>query len=67
MSSGAGRLFRTENGGLFWSVIAEPAALGGTDVRALAFGAPDPNGPSGIGNLDNFLYAGTVGGSIFVT
>ena len=34
---------------------------------ALAYGAPDPNAPGGIGNLDNFLYVGTVGGQIYVT
>ena len=63
----SGRLFRTENQGLFWSVIAEPTSLDSTYVQAPAFGAPDPKGPGGVGNLDNFLYAGTAGGRIFVT
>jgi subtilisin-like proprotein convertase family protein len=73
ISSNAGRIFRTENQGLFWSDIGDPAppsgtpALDGTLAAALAFGAPDPNSPSGVGNLDNFLYAGTVAGHIFVS
>ena len=28
---------------------------------------PTRNGPGGIGNLDNFLYVGTIAGQIFVT
>ncbi len=73
ISSNAGRIFRTENQGLFWSDIGDPAppsgtpALDGSYAGALAFGAPDPNGPDGVGNLDNFIYAGTVDGHIFVT
>jgi subtilisin-like proprotein convertase family protein len=73
ISSAAGRIFRTENQGQFWSDIGDPAppvgtpALDGTYAGALAFGAPDPNGPSGVGNLDNFLYAGTVAGHIFIS
>jgi subtilisin-like proprotein convertase family protein len=63
----SGRFFRTENRGLIWTVIGEPAVLDGTYVQAPAFGAPDPFGPGGIGNLDNLLYAGTVGGRIFVS
>ena len=73
ISSSVGRIFRTENQGLFWSDIGDPApptgtaALDGTYAGALAFGAPDPNSPAGVGNLDNFLYAGTVAGHIFVS
>src|SRR5207302_950950 len=44
-----------------------PGALDDSYAPALTFGAPDPNGPAGIGNLNNFLYAGTVNGNIFVT
>ena len=62
-----GHVFRTENGGQFWSIAADPNNLDGSYAQALAFGAPDPNGPGGIGNLDNLLYAGTVGGHIFVS
>ena len=67
MSSQAGRVFLTENQGLTWSVIGNPTALDGSYVPAPAFGAPDPNSPAGIGNLDNFIYAGTGAGNIFVT
>ena len=65
ISSNAGRIFATNNQGLQWQVIGAPAFLDGTYAPALAFGAPDPNDPTGATN--NFLYAGTVGGNIFVT
>ena len=67
MSSLAGRVFRTENQGKFWSPIGEPAQLDGTNARALAFGAPDPNGPGGVGNQDSYILAGTAAGKVFVT
>lgn len=67
ISSASGRVFATTNQGKFWLSIAEPGALDGTYADALAFGAPDPSAPAGIGNLNNFLYAGTVGGSIFMS
>lgn len=65
ISSGAGRVFRTENTGNFWLVIGDPAQLDGTNAQALAFGAPDP--ATSNGSLDNFIYAGTAGGHIYVT
>ncbi len=34
---------------------------------ALAYGAPDPNAPEGVGNLGNFIYVGTSTGQIYVT
>jgi large repetitive protein len=67
ISSNAGRIFSTINQGKLWLVIGNPGDLDNTYAPALAFGAPDPNGPGGIGNLNNFLYAGTIGGHIFVT
>jgi subtilisin-like proprotein convertase family protein len=67
ISSLAGRVFSTENQGKFWNVIGNPGALDGTNAQALAYGAPDPNGPGGVGNQDSFIYAGTVSGNIFVT
>ena len=69
ISSAAGRVFSTINQGKDWSVIAEPSqgALDGSYVPALTFGAPDPSAPGGIGNLNNFIYAGTVNGNIYVT
>ncbi len=67
MGSAAGRLFRTEDQGTLWTVVGDPSALDGSVVQAPAFGAPDPNRPGGVGNLDDFMYAGTAAGNIFVT
>ncbi len=67
ISSAVGRVFATINQGKTWQSIGEPGSLDGSYASALAFGAPDPNGPAGIGNLNNFLYAGTVDGHIFVS
>src|SRR5262249_31043605 len=67
ISSNAGRIFSTTDAGAHWLVIGNPTDLDSTYAPALTFGAPDPNRPAGIGNLNNFLYAGTVGGKIFVT
>jgi subtilisin-like proprotein convertase family protein len=30
-------------------------------ISAIAYGAPDPNASGGVGNLNNFIYAGTSG------
>ncbi len=72
--SADGRVFRTENQGVFWSVIGDPNVFNDPTTlgayfryNALAFGAPDPNGPGGVGNLDNFIYVGTQGGAVYVT
>lgn len=67
ISSTAGRIFGTENQGKKWVVIGDPTALDGTYAPALAYGAPDPQGPGGPDTTNFFLYAGTVGGRIFVT
>ncbi len=72
ISSLVGRVFSTENQGSIWSVIANPTDLDGTAttstyVPVLTYGAPDPNGPGGVGNLDNYLLAGTDGGHVYVT
>jgi subtilisin-like proprotein convertase family protein len=67
ISSDAGRIFLTTNQGRFWLSIGEPGFLDGSYAPALTFGAPDPGAPGGIGNLDNFIYAGTVNGHIFMT
>lgn len=67
ISSDAGRVFSTIDQGRSWLVIANPGDLDSTYAPALTYGAPDPNGPAGIGNLNNFIYAGTVGGNIFVS
>jgi hypothetical protein len=67
IGSAAGRVFSTINEGASWLVIAQPGDLDGTYTPALTFGAPDPTAPGGIGNLNNFIYAGTIGGNIYVT
>jgi subtilisin-like proprotein convertase family protein len=59
-----GRFFRTTNQGVNWFVVAEPGQLDGTLVQAPAFGSPDPALP---GEFNNFLYAGTAGGRIFMS
>ena len=66
-NNGVGRVFSTENGGETWQVIGQPTALDNSYAPALAYGAPDPSAPAGIGNLDNFVYAGTTAGHIFMT
>jgi subtilisin-like proprotein convertase family protein len=65
ISSDAGRIFGTSDQGRTWLVIGDPTALDGRVAKAFAFGAPDPNDPSGA--LNDFLYVGTQGGHIFVT
>jgi subtilisin-like proprotein convertase family protein len=67
ISSNAGRIFGTTNQGVQWQVIGNPGDLDGTYAPAVTYGAPDPAAPGGIGNLGNFIYAGTIGGRIFVT
>lgn len=73
-NGGVGRLFRTTNQGVSWDIIGQPgtpaapgqsgAFLDGTYAQAVAYGAPDPLAP---GLVNNFIYAGTNGGRIFVT
>jgi len=69
ISSSAGRIFSTSNGGVTWFDVGEPAAFNtpGSFSVALAYGAPDPNAPEGLGNLGNFIYVGTAKGQIYVT
>jgi len=67
LGSGEGRLFGTENQGRIWNVLAEPSIFDGTTIPALAYGAPDPNGPGVPGALNNYLIVGTGGGHIYVT
>ncbi len=69
MGSNAGRLFSTVDQGRNWFISAEPTDLDSTYVQAVAYGAPviprsnplDP--PAG---LNDYLYAGTAGGRIYV-
>ena len=69
ISSSVGRIFATSNSGVTWFDIGDPAVFGspGSFSVALAYGAPDPNAPEGLGNLGNFIYVGTATGQIYVT
>jgi subtilisin-like proprotein convertase family protein len=72
ISSNTGNIFSTTNGGKTWFDIGTPASFGlsganGLASLALAYGAPDPNAPQGIGNLGNFIYVGTSTGDIYET
>ena len=69
ISSSTGRIFSTTNQGVTWFEIGDPEVFNspsGFSV-ALAYGAPDPNAPAGIGNLGNFMYVGTQNGEVFIT
>lgn len=67
ISSQAGRLYRSagplDGYGILWTPIAEPAVLDQTAAQALAFGSPAAT----VFNLNDFIYAGTNGGRVFVT
>ena len=69
VSSTTGNIFETTNQGETWFDIGKPATFGspGSTSFALAFGAPDPSAPSGVGNLGNFVYVGTGTGQIYVS
>ncbi len=69
ISSAVGRIFTTTNSGVTWFDVGDPAVFGspGSFSVALAYGAPDPNAPEGLGNLGNFIYVGTQTGQIYVT
>src|SRR5260370_3524812 len=60
----SGRVFRTQDEGKDWFVVGNPGDLDGTYAPAVAFGAPHT---ADQGNLDNFIYAGTLAGNIWVT
>jgi subtilisin-like proprotein convertase family protein len=68
ISSAAGRVFRSTDGGLTWFVIAEPGQVGGAAApsRALAFGAPRTTGGA-PGARNDFIYVGNLAGDVFVT
>jgi subtilisin-like proprotein convertase family protein len=70
MSSRAGRIYRVSNarlssgvGGIVWQNIGDPTSLDGSYAPAVAFGAF----ALGATNLDDFIYAGTLNGNVFVT
>ena len=62
----AGNIYRTEDQGNNWFLIGNSAVFGGSYSPTLAFGAPDTSIPNN-GSLDNFIYAGTSSGQIYVT
>jgi subtilisin-like proprotein convertase family protein len=61
---GSDQIFRTTDQGLNWFPIAAPGDYDGQYADALTYGAPQPGQ---LNNLDNFIYAGTVAGHIYVT
>jgi len=69
ISSAVGRIFATQNNGVTWFDVGDPGVFGSPSSfsLALAYGAPDPSAPNGIGNLGNFIYVGTQTGQIYVT
>ncbi|MDG3008110.1 Ig-like domain-containing protein [Paludisphaera mucosa] len=69
ISSSTGRIFSTTNQGGTWFEIGAPTVFGSPTgySQALAYGAPDPAAPGGIGNLGNFMYVGTNTGRVFLT
>jgi subtilisin-like proprotein convertase family protein len=69
ISSSTGNIFSTTNDGVTWFDIGQPSIFGppGGASIAMAYGAPDPNAPEGIGNLGNFIYVGTANGDIWAT
>ena len=72
ISSSTGNIFSTSNDGVTWFEIGQPNIFGlsgapNNSSTALAYGAPDPSAPEGIGNLGNFLYVGTSSGQIYIS
>jgi large repetitive protein len=69
ISSAVGRIFATTNEGVTWFDVGDPPVFNspGTFSVALAYGAPDPSAPGGVGDLGNFIYVGTAKGQIYVT
>ncbi len=58
IGSALGRLYETTNKGVQWNPIGQPTDFDGTQLSALAYGAPDT---IGTGNQNDFIYVGTVG------
>jgi subtilisin-like proprotein convertase family protein len=69
ISSSTGNVFTTSNGGVTWFDVGTPSAVGspGNYSVAMAYGAPDPSAPEGVGNLGNFIYVGTSSGQIYIS
>jgi subtilisin-like proprotein convertase family protein len=56
-----GNLYETTNTGAQWFQIGNSGNFDGTQLSALAYGAPDPSAPQSPGSLDKLVYVGTVG------
>ncbi len=67
ISSSTGNVFLTETAGSVWTQLGDNTTFGGSRSLAMAFGAPDPTAPAGVGNFDNFLYVGTDAGKIYMS
>ena len=79
ISSASGTLFQSVTKGVQFSPIGTAADFNAAAdpsagyASAIAYGAPDPAAQGGVGNLNNFIYVGTVGlpgltpGGIFVS
>ncbi len=62
IGSNLGDVFETTNKGTQWLLIGSGSTtFDGTYAQALAYGAPDPGAPNGVGSLNNFIYVGTIG------
>ncbi len=71
ISSTDGVLYETVTKGVTFLQVGQAGDFGQAGqagyASALAYGAPDPAAPVGVGNLNNFLYVGTIGGTIAVS
>ena len=69
ISSNLGNVYETTNKGVQWLQIGVglDATSTGPTPRPWPTGPPTPARPNGVGNLNNFIYVGTVGGHIYVT
>jgi subtilisin-like proprotein convertase family protein len=69
ITSDVGRIFTTPDAGVHWFDVGDPGVFGspGAFSNALAYGAPDPGAPQGVGNLGNFIYVGTATGQVYIT
>src|SRR5262249_32538350 len=64
ISSQTGNIYRTVNSGLQWDFIGNPQN-NRRYAQAITFGSRDPSNQ--FGRIDDFIYAGTVSGRLFVT
>ena len=69
ISSSTGNVFTTSNSGVTWFDVGASTVFGSPTnySTAMAYGAPDPSAPEGVGNLGNFIYVGTSTGQIYIT